>query len=285
MKLVGLLPCRNEAWVLGLSLRVALLWCDEVVVLLHACTDASQQIVTQIAAEFPDRVHWMVTSDSRWDEMSHRQDMLDAARAFDNPTHIALIDADEILTGNFLYRVRGWCEQLNGSQRLELPLYNLRGGITRYHANGTWGNRWTTVAFKDDPRLHWGGDTFHHREPFGMHLSPWRPVQHAAGGVLHLWGASERRLKAKQALYKITERIRWPHKPVQQINDYYNLSVYDAGRAPAWTFKDVPESWWASYDIGLLDVDAEPWQEAEARQLVAEHGAQRLDGLDLFGVV
>jgi hypothetical protein len=33
-----------------------------------------------------------------------------------------------------------------------------------------------------------------------------------------------------------------------------------------------------------LDVDAEPWQEAEVRRLVAEHGRETFAGLDLFGV-
>jgi hypothetical protein len=33
-----------------------------------------------------------------------------------------------------------------------------------------------------------------------------------------------------------------------------------------------------------LDVDAEPWQEAEVRRLVAEYGREKFTGLDLFGV-
>jgi len=33
-----------------------------------------------------------------------------------------------------------------------------------------------------------------------------------------------------------------------------------------------------------LDADAEPWQAKQVREVVAEHGAARLAGLDLFGV-
>ena len=53
---------------------------------------------------------------------------------------------------------------------IELPGYNLRDCISRYHANGIWGKRWFSLAFKDNPRLHWAGNKFHHREPHGMQL-------------------------------------------------------------------------------------------------------------------
>ena len=49
MKLVGLMPVRNEAWCLGFTLRVALRWCDEVVVCDHGCTDESRAIMEVLA--------------------------------------------------------------------------------------------------------------------------------------------------------------------------------------------------------------------------------------------
>src|SRR5690348_12957855 len=102
MKLIGLMPVRNEAWCLGLTLRVALMWCDEVVVFLHACTDRSFEIVREIREEAGvDRVALSVYSNPIWNEMLHRQWMLLQARDH-GATHIAIIDADEILTGDLL---------------------------------------------------------------------------------------------------------------------------------------------------------------------------------------
>lgn len=110
---------------------------------------------------------------------------------------------------------------------------------------------------------------------------------------MHLWGASERRLIAKHALYKVTERLRWPQKPRWIIDNEYSLAVYGSATAPltygtptTWTYSPVPESWWAPYAhlMKYLDVDAEPWQEAEVRRLVAIHGRDKFAGLDLFGV-
>src|SRR5580658_3305586 len=95
------MPVRNEAWVLGLSARVALMWCDELVILLHACTDATSDIVRGLIQEFSERINPIWDRDPTWDEMAHRQTMLESAR-WCGATHIAIIDADEVLTGNLI---------------------------------------------------------------------------------------------------------------------------------------------------------------------------------------
>lgn len=296
MKLVGLMPVRNEDWILGLSARVALMWCDELVVLLHECDDDSKDILRDIDREDGTSgrmsIEWVP---GVWREMQHRQDMLNRARLL-GATHIAMIDADEVLTGNLVAAPGRWAYMHRYISLMppgfiaHLPLYNLRGGIDRYHANGTWGHRTASVAFADDPRLGWSGDRFHLREPQGAPLKPYQPIQHGQGGVMHLWGASERRLVAKHALYKVTERLRWPARPVDAINAQYNVAIRGTGAAgdwvKAWTYEPVPASWWAPYAHlqQYLYVDAKPWQEAEVRRLVKEHGAETFRGLDLFGL-
>ena len=211
MRLIGCLLVRNEDWVLGLSARAALEWCDELVVLNHCSNDGTDSILEQILAEFPGRLHWLTNRNPIWQEMNHRQTMLEVARE-NGATHIAMIDADEIPTSNVVGKLRGYVERLPAGEILQVPLYNLRGSLTRYHANGLWGNRIVSIAFKDDPAFHWAGDTFHSREPRGLTRKVWS-VNDLGGGIMHLWGANEKRLEAKHALYKIVERIRWPNKP------------------------------------------------------------------------
>lgn len=299
MKLVALMPVRNEAYVLGLSARVALRWCDAIVIGLHACTDESERIVQDLQEEYNRggdlRVFGFPMPEEKWDEMEQRQKLLKAARLM-GATHIAIVDADEVLSGNLLqinmFGQGALMDRHCGippGHILQLPGYNLRNGIHQYHANGLWGNRWFDVAFADDPALHWSGDRFHHRAPMGRHLNPYRPIAHGYGGVLHLWGADERRLRAKHALYKVTERLRWPHQHPFLVDRMYSWAIKGGvphETADKWTFADIPATWWAPYAdlMQYLHVDAEPWQEAEVRRLVAEHGRERFAGLDLFGV-
>ena len=95
------MPCRNEDWVLGLTARAALMWCDELILWLHSCTDGSRDIAVAVAHEHPGRVIIDVANDPTWAEMSHREQMLELARER-GATHIAMVDADEILTGNLI---------------------------------------------------------------------------------------------------------------------------------------------------------------------------------------
>ena len=300
MRLIATMPVRNEEWCLGLTLRAALMWCDEVVCYMHACTDRSADIVSDVANE-SGRVTREWGSGSEWTEMVHRQMLLEAARAY-GATHVAIVDADEILTGFPMVPIqpagangvesgiRYSIEGLPNNSILQLPGYNLRGGLDRYHSSGLWGNRWFSTAFRDDPRLSWTGDRFHHREPMGVSLSGFKPIAQHQGGVMHLLGASERRLRAKSALYKLTERLRWPDKPVAEIDTMYSWAIHGRPQCDdtprTWQYRTVPQEWWAPYAhlMHHLDLDAEPWQEAESRRIVAEHpGIER--GLDLFGVV
>ncbi len=291
MRLVGLMPVRNEAWCCGLTARAALLWMDALVVLNHASTDASVNILQSVSSE-TGRLFIIHEASPQWDEMRHRQILLDTARYL-QATHIAIVDADEILTGNLLCKVPEISNGFWHGGILELPGYNLRGSIGKYHANGIWGDRWFSTAFQDDKRLHWDGDHFHHRQPKGLELKRYRPISQGKGGIMHLWGASERRLRAKSALYKITERLRWPDKPVAEIEDMYSWAIKGSlqrtgiGTPATWTYADVPSEWWEPYAhlMPHLDVNAEPWQIAECERLVAEQGAARFAGLDLFGVV
>lgn len=302
MKLVGCMPVRNEEWCLGLSARVALMWCDELVILWHTGltdkADNTGDILKALAGEYRERLV-LLTVTGEWDEMQHRQFMLEAARR-EGATHIAIIDADEILTGNLIssrgagqsYGFRFEFVPPGVGHILQLPGYNLRNGINQYHSNGIWGKRWFSTAFRDDPALHWAGDRFHHREPMGKTLANYRPIAQGQGGVMHLWGASERRLKAKHALYKLTDRIRFPEKPIATIEKEFSWAIKgEAGHSQygtpeTWTYNAIPEAWWQPYQqwMKYLDVDAEPWQIKECRRLIETHGSEIYRGLDLFGV-
>ncbi len=301
MKLIGLMLARNEAHEIGLTARAALMWCDALVILLHACTDDTPAIVEQIVRE-NERGRVLVNhhGDPVWQEMAMRQHMLEMARAA-GATHIAYVDADEVLTGNLLGAdMRIGNVNIGGppAHILQLPWVCLARSLDRYYAAGPWYDSWVSTTFRDSPELHWssesrGGYDFHHREPFGRTLAPYRPIQQSAnpaqhqGGLMHLQFVSERRLRAKQALYKLTEVIRWPGRdPIAVINRRYDLAVYQSDPAKVAT-AECPASWWEPYAhlMKHLDMDAVPWQEAQMRRLIAEHGVEKFAGLDLFGTV
>ena len=285
MKLIGILPVRNEDWILGLTLRAHLMWMDEVVVLDHASTDGTREIINDVARENTGRVNLLAEDDPVWREMAHRQRLLEEARGF-GATHIAILDADEILCGDILEYTREWIGRLPPRMCVTGPMRMMHRSIWdfRRDPSSIWSRATTSIAFADHLELRWrenNGYDHHHREPYGI----------GAGGtvnvpaVMHLQFAHWRRLTAKHALYKITERIRWPEKPVHEIDRLYSLALDETGLQT----QRAPTEWWAPYKhlLGYLriDQDEEQWQEREARRLVDEYGRAMFRGLNLFGVV
>lgn len=300
MKLIALLLVRNEQHELGFTLRVLLRFCDAVVIMEHRCVDRTHEIVCECAAEVePGRVIVAADDHEGWDEMRLRESMLSIARQH-GATHLFLSDADEFISANLLPAVGAHQspytgirylieEKLPPGQILTLPLYNVRGGISKYHGDGVWGRRITSVAFADDPALGWFTGGLHSREPRtvdGKCPALYEPLKQGDGGVIHLWGASERRLAEKHRMYRILEALQWPDKPHAEIEAMYRMATEGRPQfrdVPAnWNYTNVPEKWLQGYEdliAKYLDLEGEPWQTKWCDEMIAMHGRERFAGL------
>lgn len=299
MKLAALMPVRNEDWVLNVTARRALDWADVLVILDHASTDRTGEILNGLVNRYRERLCVIDEPDPTWREMEHRQRMLEAARA-EGATHIASIDADEILTPNLVPQIRGMIEDLDPGELLFLPWLAIRAmhwGTCKFSYIADNVDSSVVVAWKDDPRYYWsaedrGGYQFHHRHPFvkgpESYQHPIFPLTAEQGGMMHLQFLSIRRLLAKQALYKMQELLRWPGKyfggedtaALLKVNALYDHTIQRLANP----VRPLPSAW--SFDTREMNIwDPEPWQLAECRRLIAEHGRERFAGLDLFGIV
>jgi hypothetical protein len=312
VKLIAIMPVRNEDWCLGLTARAALMWCDEIVIGLHACTDSSAAIVRFISYANPGRVTLLRQAESEWAEMAQRQRLLEVARER-GATHIAMIDADEILTGNLLglsgarENIKSLIQTTKPSTVFQLPWLALPRTTDRYLTSGIWGpGQQVSMVFKDEPAAHWhiggkrDGRDHEHRNPMGLPHRFSAPLKPDQGGIMHLQFLSERRLRAKQALYKAIQITHWPApcqleghvcttniQLVDRLNVMYGRAVYESDPAK-YSSAPVPLDWWLPYAhlmsyLDLSETEA-PWQEVELKRLIAEHGAEKFSGLDLFGV-
>lgn len=243
-----------------------------------------------------------------WKEMEQRQSMLDTARRH-GATHIATIDADEILSANLLEHrdspdcacIRCCIQAVSPGEIFALPWLAIRSdGGFGYIDDAI--DAHTTLAFEDSLRFYWSAEVregydFHRRHPFYKGGKDWfrGGLQKSEGGVMHLQFLSDRRLRAKQALYQMTEVLRWPRRafgaeyPNQEaaskiLAERYGKTTYRPFNAPT---LPCPDSWWVPYAdlMNHLHIDGVPWQEIECKKLWAEHGPEKFKGLDLFGVV
>lgn len=284
IEIKGLIPVRNEGWIIGFSLRAALMWMDSLVVLNHASTDDSREILEEIQGEVGrERLTILDHSDLIWRDVLQRQMLLEAGRREDGE-FFALLDADEVLSGNLLGDVRGFMETLKPGECFNLPWIAIWKQIFRYRTKAHV-TSWGTAGFRDSPLLHWRaekGYDQHRRHPYeSVHMAN-PPV--VSGGIMHFQYVDWRRITAKHALYKMNDAWRFPkRKTAAELNAQYDATLSEAGLEVAAT----PLEWFFPYRAFLdkLKIGVEPWQEAACRKLWEEKGPKPFEGLDLYGVV
>lgn len=284
MKLVGVMAVRNEQWVLGLSLRAALLAVDDLVVLDHASTDGTPSLLRRVADEHPGRIHILQENDPVWRETAIRQHLLETARGL-GATHVCPMDADEVITGNLLPGLRDAFASLAPGESLWLPWIDLWRGFDRYRDDSSFQRYRMVLGFRDAPAVGYepsqGGYDIHARRPSGLSGERSFPESMDEGGVFHLAFAHWRRIQTRTAWYKMTEALRFPwRRGPELLNRHYDHHLDESGLR---TFPVDPE-WWAPYAswLGEVDLGESPWFESECRRLWQEHGPETFQGLNLW---
>lgn len=271
MKIVGIMPVRNEGWILPVSVPALLEWVDELVILDHASTDGAVD-------GFGERVHIIREDEPTWFEMSHRQRLLEAARVI-GATHIVTVDADEIISSDAVPKIKDIIRSLAVGEVLQPTWAHAWRGVRNYRVDGTWTEKRASAAFRDGPGLSWhdrDGYDHHHREPFGA-----TGYRRDGGTLIHFQHASWRRLLAKQCWYKMVERVRWPDRErADQVDCKYHRTVDENGLST----QEIPPRWIGARDLSRIELDGEPWQEAECRRMLEQHGESRFAGLRRYGV-
>lgn len=251
MKLIGLMVCRNEAWVLPASLPAALQWVDKLVVLNHRSTDSTASILQNEPG-----VVQLHCDREEWDEAADRNTVLDAGRKLGG-THFAMIDADELLTAPGVMYVRNEARKLQPGQLLRLPWIHCWRSLAHYRCDPSpFGNARVPFIFCDSPAVRYeagdGGYQFHRRVPLGT--APLEVWDRDSGmGVLHLQHANWMRVVAKQKRYADDELRRWG-----KVRANYAAATDETGLE----LKPLPRDWWP-IDPNVIDLKATAWQ-AEA---------------------
>ena len=296
MKLVGVMLVKNEDWVLGMSMRAALQWVDELVVVDDRSWDQSLPIIKEVMGENPWRVHYSlwqpmkeVESESRyrpgekikiqvpddsnpwWNEMDARQHSLLLARKH-GATHIAIVDADEVLTSNLTSKVRDRILSLQPGAALEYPMVPVWGDVKQYRSDDcVWSRAHLSLAFCDMEELTWrpAGDGYHHHHRLPYGISRVERESPPSGGVMHLQFAHRQRITEKHVHYKMSEVIRWPgRKSPEDINRMYEQALDEGGMQLA----ECPAEWWTGYRQDKVTLSGKSWYYFEIKKLLKEHG-------------
>ena len=278
MKVIALLPVRNEAWVLAHTLDSLSRFCDVVIVSDQGSTDGSQEICarfskvvlldeTRGADRLPQRARWR---------------LLDAARGYDGHNLLWCTDADELVPPDLARTfLAAHAAHLVAPRAIACRDYHLWRGISRYRNDWSqYGPQWKVMAFADDRRVDYP------RQPDIRPLhEPRTPVDDdpqvlKAEGLpmLHLQFSLWRRNQMKQAWYRCVEWIDG-RRTAMDINGQYSITM------PPWYVRTapVPSAWLKELTLPSISVDAEPaWHDAEIAGLFDAHGIEFFEPMEIW---
>src|SRR6266850_7150174 len=149
MKIIGLVPVRNEAWVLPHSLASLSGFCDVVIVSDQSSDDGSREICRR----FP-KVVLLESSESRISTQVRWQ-LLDAARGYDGCNLLWCTDADELvppLAAREAFTTRS--DELTPGTVVECLYVHLWHRVDRYRVyDSSYGPRLKPLGLVDDRRM------------------------------------------------------------------------------------------------------------------------------------
>jgi len=282
-KIVGLIPARNEKHIIAQCLKALSLFTDAIVYLDDASTDETPQIVESLAREC--RIERIIRKD-KWhrDEPGDRNMLLQAGREIGG-THFIVIDADEILTSNFLINnsLKKIIRALRPGDRIALNWIQLWRSINQYRFdNSVWTWNYKEVIFCDDEKCSYASEFIHTpRIPTNLNGKIYK-IEGYKSGLLHFQFVNWNNLLVKQAWYRCLERIMNPQKSISEINNCYAPSKDEKNLrlAPA------PDDWLKGYpffDQKIYDLP-QTWNKEQIQDWLHTYGKEYFAGLDIWDV-
>ncbi|MFI5179366.1 MAG: glycosyltransferase [Vicinamibacterales bacterium] len=277
MKVIALLPVRNEAWVLRHSLACLSAFADVVMVSDQDSDDNSRDI----CREFPKVVllesrEALICEQARWT-------LWDAARDYEGSNLLWCTDADELvspkLVRDFLERDR---DALTPGTVIDCHYYHTWNSPTRYRDEGwPYAPYWKPVAVVDDRRMDYTRaralPLHEERVPVDAHS---RRLRAANVPVLHLQWLLPNRNQMRQAWYRCREWLQ-QERTVAEINGQYAVAL-PARRVRT---RPIPPAWVADVTFPDVSVDREAsWQERDVLRWFDERGPAFFEPLEIWHV-
>jgi hypothetical protein len=277
VKIIALLPVRNEAWVLPHSLACLSGFCDVILI----SDRGSDDDLRAICGRFPKAVVLEPRADSRIREQ--RWQLLDAARQYDGDNLLWATDADELLSpasATALFERER--DRLVPGTAVECRYLHLWNDASRYRDDHShYAPQWKQVGFVDDRRSDFDRSAHKALHEPRVPAAPDAPVVRSdAVAILHLQWLIPQRNQLKQAWYRCREFLDGA-SGASAINAFYSVTL-PAARVP---LAPVRPEWAVGVTFPDPSADAtSSWHQRDLFGWFDEHGIEHFEPLEIWHV-
>jgi len=258
---ICLTPVKNEAWILHRFLQCTSLWADHIIIADQQSTDGSREIARSYS-----KVILVDNLSPTFNEPERQKILLEAARSIPEPRLLIALDADEILTANFVDSPE-WNTVLQASigTVIRFQRANVLPDMYSYWSPAKdfdWG-------YMDDGSEHIGKKIHSPRIPTPAQ-APTLTLRQIK--VLHYQYTSWERMKSKHRWYQCWERLNQPSRRAIDIYRQYH-HMDDASQNK---INPLPREWLSGYEqqgIDMTSIYCEErfWWDRKILDLLSKH--------------
>lgn len=226
MKIVALLPFKNEEWCLPTYLSTVIKIADEIIAIDDGSVDNSANILKTAGAKVYS-AEKLKMYNSGWSEGSIRAELLKLGRE-SGGTHFLCLDADEAVSNPFIENYRELISYLQPGQKIAMQWLALWKSYTHYrHDHTVWSNNWKDFIVMDDGKISYDSNQHMHvgRTP-GQNETSWIRLNPDYGTVLHFQFSVYNNFQLKQSWLRCSELIQKPNTH-NEINHKYSITLLD----------------------------------------------------------
>lgn len=272
MKIITLVPVKNEEFIIKTFLENASRFSDHIILADQHSTDRTREI----ACSFEKVI--LIDNDTIGHDNSVRWKLLDEARKIPGNNMMVAIDADEMISPRWFENIKNNIEEEKAPVYFSFTWVQLWNSFDHYRMDGIWGKSMKTCVWLDDRKVDYNRTRVINDHTSRVPGSDIRAIEVKEFPLLHYQFAFTERTAYKQAWYRMNEFIAG--KKAQKINLIYSASKEDENMAT----DSVQTKWLADITLPQREQNLYSWHKTEIENWFKEYGITYFEPLDIWHI-